>query len=79
VHLFLTKYQPDVAKVNQALPYLAQLQPPDLFHKLATFALASKSPGSATNLLNLGVELAYEIWKSKTQATAAVTPELVAH
>ena len=69
IEKFLTKYEPDVQKVGSVAASLAPLTGSDLFHAAAVAALSLVSPsGAAANLLNLAVELAYNIFKQKQPA-----------
>lgn len=69
---FLAKYQPDVAKVASATNSLSSMPDADLWHNLATFALNALVPGgTAGSLINLAIELAYNIFKSKSAVSTA--------
>jgi hypothetical protein len=69
---FLSKYEPDLAKVASTANSLSGLPEADLLHNLATIALSTLVPsGTAASLVNLAIELAYNIFKTKSAATAA--------
>lgn len=72
VQKFLSKYEPDLSKVQQIAGSLAGLSSADLFHQAAVIALQTFVPaGTAASLLNLAVELAYSIFKHKSSMPAA--------
>lgn len=69
---FLGKYEPDAAKVASTATALAALPVSDMLAKAAQFALATFVPaGTAASLINLAVELAYNVFKAKTAAPTA--------
>ncbi len=72
IEKFLSKYEPDLAKVATTAASLAALPSADLWHNAAVLALQTLVPqaGVAASLLNLAVELAYNIFKQKQAATA---------
>ena len=72
VAAFLTKYEPNLVRVQAASAALATLPAADLFRNVAVYALQAVAPkGTANSLLNLAVELAYNIYKKKTAAQTA--------
>lgn len=73
---FLKKYESDAAKVSSIAQSLAGLPSADLWHNLAVIALQTLVPaGTAGSLLNLAVELAYNIFKqSRVAPVAAPVP-----
>jgi hypothetical protein len=69
---FLSKYEPDVAKAAIIAQSLDGLPSADLWKNLAVAALGALVPGgTAASLLNLAVELAYNIYK-RSKAVAPV-------
>lgn len=64
IESFLSKYDTDAAKVSTVAQSLSRLPSTDLWHNLAVTALGTLAPkGTAGSLLNLAVELAYNIYK----------------
>jgi hypothetical protein len=71
---FLSRYEPDVAKAGDIANSLSGLPVSDLLHNLAVIALSTVVPaGTATSLVRMAVELAYNIFKSKKAAAALAT------
>ncbi len=71
---FLNKYEEDAGYLQVMLTQYTALPPSDRWHDLAVFALQKLAPGVDISLLNLAVELAYNILKrSLTTPTAAPT------
>ena len=75
---FLSKYEPDLQKVVATAQQLAALPASDLFHEAALYALNTLAPPGVTqSLLNLAVEMAYNILKASAPAPAPTpTPTL---
>ncbi|HLH04928.1 MAG TPA: hypothetical protein VKX25_19325 [Bryobacteraceae bacterium] len=72
VENFLTKYESDLARVKTAASSFAALPAADLWRNVAQFALQAVAPkGVASSLLNLAIELAYSISKSKRSVNAS--------
>lgn len=70
---FLAKYEADSGKVSSIAQTLSGLPVADLWHNLAVIALQALAPqGTATSLLNLAVELAYNLYK-QSKATPVPT------
>jgi hypothetical protein len=66
---FLVKYEPDAAKAANLALSLSGLPSADLWKNLAVLALGALVPGgTAASLLNLAVELAYNIYKRSKAA-----------
>jgi hypothetical protein len=73
IETFLGKYETDAAKVLNIATTLAALPPADLWKNLAVTALSALAPaGTASSLLNLAVELAYNIFKQSKMAPIAL-------
>lgn len=70
IEKFLSKYEPDAEKAASIAGELAKLPSADLWHNAAVLALQTLVPqaGVAASLLNLAVELAYNIFKQKAAA-----------
>jgi hypothetical protein len=69
---FLGKYEPDVQTAVDTANRLAGLPTEDLLRQAAVFALTTFVPaGTTASLLNLAVELAYNIFKRAQQAKAS--------
>lgn len=72
IEKYISKYETDKAKIQPVVDSLVGLPEADMFHNLATYALGFVAPkGAAASLLNLAVELAYNVLKSKTEAAPA--------
>ena len=72
VSKFLTKYEPNVVRVESTVAAFATLPAADLWRNVALFALQAVAPkGTASSLLNLSIELAYNVFKSKSASQTA--------
>jgi hypothetical protein len=72
---FLEKYAPVGAQVGQIAGNLSQFSGPTLWAQVAQTALSFIVPsGTAANLINLAVELAYSTFKQIQAAKAAAAP-----
>lgn len=77
VEAFLVKYEPDLAKVSATAASLAALPSADLWRNAAQIALSSLVPaGTASSLVNLAIEEAYNFYKEEkaAKASASATP-----
>jgi hypothetical protein len=69
---FLGKYEPDFNKAKQIADTLSGLPVADILHNLAVLALSTIVPaGTASSLIRMAVELAYNVFKAKKAAVAA--------
>jgi hypothetical protein len=73
IEAFLAKYDSDAIKVAGIATSLSGLPAADLWKNLAVTALSALTPaGTAASLLNLAVELAYNIFKQSKMAPIAL-------
>jgi len=70
VEAFLSKYEPDIAKVAATAQNLAGYATSDLYHALAAFAVSKLSPGTGASLVNLAVELGYSLFQANQKPAA---------
>lgn len=75
IEKFLAKYAPDVTQVGGIATQLAALPAANMWQSVASMALSFLAPtGTATSLLNLAIELAYQIFQKKQAAAAIPAP-----
>jgi hypothetical protein len=80
IEKFLSKYEADASKVASLAQNLAALPTADMWRNAALVALQFVAPsGTATSLLNLAIELAYQIIQKKKQpsTTTPAAPQPV--
>lgn len=75
IEKFLSKYEADATKVASMAQTLAALPAADMWRNAALAALQFVAPaGTAASLLNLAIELAYQIITTKKQAAPMPAP-----